>query len=137
MRTVFWEDNRVKMIDQRLLPGEFVIAEFDSVDGVARSITEMYVRGAPAIGATGAYGMALAAQVSGAVTRDDLLADEPNWIQYRKEAMSSLTPVVIALLAVPISFLSVVGAVAFLIIGSLALGTLVARFVPDGKGVPA
>ncbi|MEZ4636319.1 MAG: hypothetical protein R2856_15375 [Caldilineaceae bacterium] len=46
MRTVFWEDNRVKMIDQRLLPGEFVIAEFDSVDGVARSITEMYVRGA-------------------------------------------------------------------------------------------
>lgn len=75
MRTVFWEDNRVKMIDQRLLPGEFVIAEFDSVDGVARSITEMYVRGAPAIGATGAYGMALAAQVSTASVRDDLLAD--------------------------------------------------------------
>lgn len=69
--------------------------------------------------------------------RDDLLADEPNWIQYRKEAMSSLAPVVIALLAVPISFLSVVGAVAFLILGSLTLGTLVARFVPDGKAAPA
>ena len=57
MRTVFWEDNKVKMIDQRLLPGEFVIAEFDSVEDVARSIKEMYVRGAPAIGATGAFGM--------------------------------------------------------------------------------
>ena len=69
--------------------------------------------------------------------RDELLADEPTWIQYRKEAMSSLTPVVIALLAVPISFLSVVGAVAFLILGSIILGTAVARFVPDGKGVPS
>ncbi|MBI3959935.1 MAG: S-methyl-5-thioribose-1-phosphate isomerase [Chloroflexi bacterium] len=75
MRTVFWEDSKVKMIDQRLLPGEFVIAEFETVAGVARSITEMYVRGAPAIGATGAFGMALAAQNSAATDRDGLLAD--------------------------------------------------------------
>lgn len=75
MRTVFWEDDRVKMIDQRLLPGEFVIAEFDTVTAVARSIKEMYVRGAPAIGATGAYGMALAASVSAATDRDTLLND--------------------------------------------------------------
>ena len=57
MRTVDWEDNRVAMIDQRLLPGELVIATFETVADVARSIREMYVRGAPAIGATGAYGM--------------------------------------------------------------------------------
>ncbi|MCX6050559.1 MAG: S-methyl-5-thioribose-1-phosphate isomerase [Chloroflexi bacterium] len=75
MRTVFWENNRVKMIDQRLLPGEFVIAEFATVAEVARSIQEMYVRGAPAIGATGAYGMALAAQNSAANDRDNLLDD--------------------------------------------------------------
>ncbi|MEX1019972.1 MAG: S-methyl-5-thioribose-1-phosphate isomerase [Litorilinea sp.] len=75
MRTVFWEDQKVKMIDQRLLPGEFEIAEFDTVEGVARSIREMYVRGAPAIGATAAYGMALAAQISPATTRDALLQD--------------------------------------------------------------
>ena len=75
MRTVFWEDNKVKMIDQRLLPGEFVIAEFETVDGVAESIQAMYVRGAPAIGATGAFGMALAAQNSPARDRDSLLAD--------------------------------------------------------------
>ena len=61
---VFWEDNKVKMIDQRILPGRFEIAEFDTVEGVARSIKEMYVRGAPAIGGTGGFGMALAAQNS-------------------------------------------------------------------------
>ncbi len=75
MRTVYWEDNKVKMIDQRLLPGDFVIAEFTTVADVARSIQEMYVRGAPAIGATGAFGMALAAQNSPATDRDGLLTD--------------------------------------------------------------
>ena len=69
MRTVFWQDGQVKMIDQRLLPGEEVIAEFATVDEVARSIREMYVRGAPAIGATAAYGMALAARISPAQRR--------------------------------------------------------------------
>ncbi len=75
MRTVYWEDRKVKMIDQRLLPGELVIAEFDTVEGTARSIREMYVRGAPAIGATAAYGMALAAYNSSAQDRDGLLND--------------------------------------------------------------
>jgi methylthioribose-1-phosphate isomerase len=75
MRTVYWQDNQVQMIDQRLLPGEFVIATFATVDEVARSISEMYVRGAPAIGATGAYGMAVAAQASNAADVARLLAD--------------------------------------------------------------
>jgi methylthioribose-1-phosphate isomerase len=75
MRTVFWEDGLVKMIDQRLLPAELVIAEFATVDDVAFSIRDMVVRGAPAIGATGAYGMVAAAQQSAAADRSDLLAD--------------------------------------------------------------
>jgi methylthioribose-1-phosphate isomerase len=75
MRTVFWEDGRVKMIDQRLLPGQFVIAEFATVDDVAFSIRDMAVRGAPAIGATGAYGMVVAAMQSAAGSRGQLLAD--------------------------------------------------------------
>lgn len=75
MRTVFWQEGQVKMIDQRRLPGEFVIAAFTTVDAVAHSIRDMAVRGAPAIGATGAYGIALAAQVSQAQTLDALLAD--------------------------------------------------------------
>jgi methylthioribose-1-phosphate isomerase len=61
------------MIDQRLLPGEFVVATFATVPEVARSIREMYVRGAPAIGATGAYGMVVAAQSSQAEDAEALL----------------------------------------------------------------
>jgi methylthioribose-1-phosphate isomerase len=66
MRTVFWdyEAGTVKMIDQRLLPWEFIVAEFEDYHEVARAITEMYVRGAPAIGAAAGFGMALAAQQS-------------------------------------------------------------------------
>jgi methylthioribose-1-phosphate isomerase len=75
MRTVFWEDGKVKMIDQRVLPAETVIVEFDTVEGVAFSIADMAVRGAPAIGATGAYGMALAGFLSPATDRDGLLND--------------------------------------------------------------
>lgn len=75
MRTVYWQDNQVQMIDQRLLPGESVIATFATVEEVARSIREMYVRGAPAIGATGAYGMVVAAQRSSATDAAGLLAD--------------------------------------------------------------
>lgn len=93
MRTVFWEDDKVKMIDQRLLPGEFVIAAFETVEEVARSITEMYVRGAPAIGATGAFGMALAAQNSPATDRDSLLAD----LAAAKETLDAARPTAVNL----------------------------------------
>jgi len=93
MRTVFWEDDKVKMIDQRLLPGEFVIAEFDTVAGVARSINEMYVRGAPAIGATGSFGMALAAQNSPATDRESLLAD----LAAAKETLDAARPTAVNL----------------------------------------
>jgi methylthioribose-1-phosphate isomerase len=75
MRTVEWEDGAVKMIDQRLLPTEFKIARFTDVAGVARAIREMYVRGAPAIGATAGFGMALAARASDAADVGTLRAD--------------------------------------------------------------
>jgi methylthioribose-1-phosphate isomerase len=75
MRTVKWENGVVKMIDQRLLPGTFEIAEFADYRDVARSIKEMYIRGAPAIGAATAFGMALAAYQSQATDRIALLRD--------------------------------------------------------------
>ncbi|MCB8945134.1 MAG: S-methyl-5-thioribose-1-phosphate isomerase [Ardenticatenaceae bacterium] len=77
MRTVFWDydNNSIKMIDQRQLPWEFVVAEFTDYHEVARAITEMYVRGAPAIGAAAAFGMALAAQQSTTTDRLALTAD--------------------------------------------------------------
>jgi methylthioribose-1-phosphate isomerase len=66
MRTIAWDNGIVKMIDQRLLPSVFEIAEFDDYRQVARAIREMYIRGAPAIGAAAAFGMALAARQSSA-----------------------------------------------------------------------
>lgn len=75
MRTVFWENGAVKMIDQRQLPAVFELAEFTDYRDVARSIKEMYIRGAPAIGAAAAFGMALAAFQSKAANRADFLRD--------------------------------------------------------------
>ncbi|MCA9897042.1 MAG: S-methyl-5-thioribose-1-phosphate isomerase [Ardenticatenaceae bacterium] len=77
MRTVFWdyETHSTKMIDQRQLPWELVIAEFTDYKEVSRAIKEMYVRGAPAIGAAAAFGMALAARQSSAADRLTLLRD--------------------------------------------------------------
>ena len=64
MRTVDWdyEHQQVRMIDQRLLPGKFEVVSFEDYHQVADAIREMVVRGAPAIGASAAFGMALAAQ---------------------------------------------------------------------------
>jgi methylthioribose-1-phosphate isomerase len=75
MRTIEWDNGVVKMIDQRLLPGAFEIAEFDDYRQVARAIREMYIRGAPAIGAAAAFGMALAARQSSAGDRVTLCRD--------------------------------------------------------------
>jgi methylthioribose-1-phosphate isomerase len=51
---------RVGIIDQTRLPFEFVTVALETVDDAARAIRDMLVRGAPLIGATAAYGMALA-----------------------------------------------------------------------------
>ena len=54
----------VKVIDQRQLPHRFVVEDLNTVSDVIRCIKEMYVRGAPLIGVTGAYGVYLAAMNS-------------------------------------------------------------------------
>ncbi len=74
-RTLWWENNQLKMIDQRILPLTYDVLTYDDHVAVAQAITDMVVRGAPAIGAAGAFGMALAAQRSPARDRDSLLAD--------------------------------------------------------------
>jgi methylthioribose-1-phosphate isomerase len=75
MRTVFWENNELKMIDQRILPARFEVASYRGYKEVARAITDMVVRGAPAIGAAAAFGLALAGFESAASSTEDLLAD--------------------------------------------------------------
>jgi methylthioribose-1-phosphate isomerase len=75
MRTIEWRDGKVVMIDQQLLPHETVVLEYDDYLGVAEAIATMKIRGAPAIGAAAAFGLALAAVHSPADSREKLLAD--------------------------------------------------------------
>ena len=77
MRTVFWdyETNETKMIDQRLLPEAYEIIAFQRYADVGKAITDMVIRGAPAIGGAAGFGMALAAQESTASEISSLRAD--------------------------------------------------------------
>lgn len=64
-RTIWEDGGMLRIIDQRHLPHRFVIEDLTTVDEVAVAIKDMHVRGAGLIGATAAYGMALAAQEAG------------------------------------------------------------------------
>jgi methylthioribose-1-phosphate isomerase len=75
MRTIFWEDDHVKMIDQRILPNALETVACNTCQDIAHHIKDMTVRGAPAIGAAAAFGLALAARQSSAQTPRHLLAD--------------------------------------------------------------
>lgn len=61
IETLRWQDNRLEMIDQRVLPARFEYLSYDSAASVAHGIRAMVVRGAPAIGCAAAYGVALEA----------------------------------------------------------------------------
>jgi len=75
MRTVEFHGNAVRLIDQTALPHELRVIECRTVGQVVDAIRTMQVRGAPAIGATAAYGMALAARGSQAQHPRELLDD--------------------------------------------------------------
>ena len=59
-KTIWFDNNTVKIIDQTKLPHKFQIKELKSVDDAINAIKLMEVRGAPLIGATAAYGIVLA-----------------------------------------------------------------------------
>jgi methylthioribose-1-phosphate isomerase len=58
--TIEWAGDRIRLIDQRLLPGELAIVEATTVHELCAYIRTLAVRGAPALGAAGAMGVALA-----------------------------------------------------------------------------
>jgi len=60
LRALWWEEGTVRAIDQRLLPSRLNIARIRTYKDMARAISNMTIRGAPSVGAAGAYGMALA-----------------------------------------------------------------------------
>jgi methylthioribose-1-phosphate isomerase len=61
-RTIEWKGDRLVLLDQTLLPAEEVYREYTDYRAVAKAIVDMVVRGAPAIGVTAAFGIALAAR---------------------------------------------------------------------------
>jgi methylthioribose-1-phosphate isomerase len=93
MRTVDWQNDAVQMIDQRILPGRFEVLEYRDYREIAKAIKDMVVRGAPAIGAAGGFGMALAARQSPARDRDSLLID----LAQAKEVLDAARPTAVNL----------------------------------------
>ena len=75
LKTVEWKDNSVIMIDQTKLPNSLEYVTYTDYNQVANAIRTLVVRGAPAIGVSGAFGLALAALQSNAKEKDELIQD--------------------------------------------------------------
>ena len=93
LKTVEWKDNSVIMIDQTKLPNELIFVEYDDFNQVANAIKTLIVRGAPAIGVSGAFGLALAALQSDATKKDDLI----NYLENAKKILFETRPTAVNL----------------------------------------
>lgn len=94
VRPVYFEGGKLFLIDQKILPNEFKIVSADTVEQVWTYIKDMTVRGAPAIGASGAFGMAMAAAASAEKTVSGLLAD----LEKAKAYLDSARPTAVNLM---------------------------------------
>ncbi len=90
---VKWSDEGVLMLDQRLLPGEEKWLTLKSYDEVAAGIKDMVVRGAPAIGVSAAYGIALGAKQFVGTNVDDLGEE----IEYVADVLGATRPTAVNL----------------------------------------
>ena len=86
-RTIWYEENVVKIIDQTKLPHQFIIKDLKTVKDAINAIKVMEVRGAPLIGGTAAYGMAMAVQEN----------NDPNFIKKSSEELIESRPTAINL----------------------------------------
>jgi methylthioribose-1-phosphate isomerase len=93
IKTVEWTNEGVRMIDQRLLPTEEKYLTLRSYEEVAEAIKKMVVRGAPAIGVSAAFGLALGAKQSVGTSLADLEDD----FGYMCEVMSKTRPTAVNL----------------------------------------
>ncbi|MFY1110867.1 MAG: S-methyl-5-thioribose-1-phosphate isomerase [Methanosarcinaceae archaeon] len=77
MRTIDWneESNSVMLVDQTLLPKEYRVIECKTLSSLCEAIKSLRVRGAPALGAAGGFGIALAAYLSSAKDMDSIMRD--------------------------------------------------------------
>src|ERR1051325_11478411 len=93
IKTVEWTDEGVRMLDQRLLPTEEKYLMLRSYDEVADAIKKMVVRGAPAIGVSAAFGLALGAKQSVGTSLPDLEYD----FDYMCDVMGATRPTAVNL----------------------------------------
>jgi methylthioribose-1-phosphate isomerase len=93
IKTVEWTDEGIRMLDQRLLPGEEKDLMLRSYEDVAEAINKMVVRGAPAIGVSAAMGLALGASQSVGMSVADLKDD----FDYMCQVMSQTRPTAVNL----------------------------------------
>ena len=102
-RSIWMQDGAVRIIDQTRLPHEFSVITLDSLPQAAKAIRDMWVRGAPLIGATAAYGMAIAMRANPSDNglthaHDTLMATRPTAVNLRwaleemTRLMTSLPP---------------------------------------------
>ncbi len=87
-RTIWFENNLVKIIDQTKLPHQFVIKDLKTVKDAINAIKTMEVRGAPLIGATAAYGLVLSIIEKNDLSflkksSEDLIASRPTAINLK------------------------------------------------------
>lgn len=75
METMRWQGKCLELLDQTKLPAEVEYVTCNCFEDIAHAIKSMQVRGAPAIGASAAYGVALAAISSKKATLDEFLAE--------------------------------------------------------------
>jgi methylthioribose-1-phosphate isomerase len=75
VEVIEWLGNRVKVLDQTRLPHEEIYLELNHYQDIALAITELKIRGAPAIGIAGAYAVALGALKIKTVARDEFLEE--------------------------------------------------------------
>ena len=75
LKTVEWKDNSVIMIDQTKFPNNLEFVTYTNYNQIADAIRNLVVRGAPAIGVSGAFGLALAVLESGATEKAQIIND--------------------------------------------------------------
>ena len=85
-RSIEWRDGMVRMLDQRVLPQQTIYLDYTDYQQVAAAIREMVIRGAPAIGAAAAYGLALTAHHSQAEDVETLRAELETAAKVLREA---------------------------------------------------
>ena len=93
LKTVEWKDNSVVMIDQTKLPNILEYVTYTDYNQVAEAIRTLVVRGAPAIGVSGAFGLALASLQSNAKEKGELI----NYLENAKKILFETRPTAVNL----------------------------------------